>query len=171
MLNRAFSLFALSVFLFPLFTFLSPATPAYALVIPGVSRDTLKVRNPARKKIRVNVTDPGVSSSWKLRNDQRKFDLTLLGNAFFNYRRAHKDVNVAPLNHENREICRTGAKSCAGMVDIAALLKDYIDPLPVDPSLTAEGNGTGYFVYENWKGKVYMSAPKAEEGWSIRLQR
>ncbi len=146
-------------------------TPAFALVIPGVTRDTLKVRNPARKKIRVNVTDPGVSSGWKLRNDQRRLDLKLIGNAFFNYRRAHKDINVAPLNHENREICRTGAKSCRGMVDVATLLKDYIDPLPVDPSVAADSNGTGYFVYEDWKGKVYLSAPKAEEGWSIRLQR
>ncbi len=153
---------------FTALSLLCSATPAFALIIPGVSRDTIKVRNPARKKIRVNVTDPGVTSGWKLRNDQRKLDLKLLGNAFYNYRRRNKDTNVRGLGAEDKEICRSDARDCTGLLDVREFLKPYMNPLVRDPQTPAIGNGTRYFVRVDWKGKVYLSAPDAEEGWSIR---
>ena len=143
---------------------LMTAVPAYALVIPGYGIEYLKVRNPARKKIRVSVPVKPKSQS---RNEQRKLDLKYLGNAFFNYRREHGDKNVAGVTRWKQEICKSTAKSCAGLLDLKGALQPYMDPLPVDPG--ASGNGTGYFVRDDYKGRVLLTAPLAEDGWAIDM--
>ncbi len=149
-----------------LFSLCSWSLPAYALIIPGYGLDSLKVRNPARKKIRVSVP---VKPKSQFRNEKRKEDLKYFGNAFFNYRREHGDKNAPGVTRWEQEICRSDAKSCTGLVDVSAALKEYIDPIPRDPLTPAIGNGTRYFIKSDYKERVFIRALDAEDGWAINI--
>lgn len=151
--------FALSLFL--------SASPAHALYLKLPDGKTpTKYQNSARKVIPQGTK---VSNQpWRQRNDQRRLDLKNIGTAFFRYRQAHKTIPKSVLITEEKEICRWDASSCTGLLDLKDLLSPYLTSMPVDPH--AEGNGTGYVVKKDYKERVFLRAPKAEQGWAIRQQ-
>lgn len=104
-----------------------------------------------------------------LRNHQREIDLKAISAALFQYRTDHGDLPAA-INANDQEICRLDAKSCAGLLDLRSDLLPYAQSLPVDPTQPSTSNGTGYMVRADWRGKFYLTAPRAEAGWQpIRL--
>ena len=128
------------------------------------SSSSLKVRHPERKKIRQSI----LREAWRSRNDQRREDLKLISNALYNYRREHGDENIPGiLLDTDKEICRPNALSCAGLLDLQEALRPYMKKIPSDP-LVKSGNSTRYTVQKDWKGRVHLTAPDAEEDWSIR---
>lgn len=69
----------------------------------------------------------------------------------------------ALIPEENREICKAYASSCDGLLDLKPLLKNEgIKQLPIDPVITSEENGTGYFVQRIGKGLI-LSAPNSRQ--------
>lgn len=69
------------------------------------------------------------------------------------------------------EICKTGASSCAGLVDLSALAADgkYIVKIPEDPK-GASASGTGYWIQKMTNGRLKVTAPNAELGNVIGVQ-
>lgn len=143
---------------------LVPVPQTSALIWPAYGTGfVLKVRNPQRKKVRQAV----LRDTWRNRNERRRLDVKLIANAFYNYRREHSDTNAPGITAKNQELCRTDAQSCVGLLDVREVLAPYMSPLRVDPTSPKIGNGTGYFVRKDWKGRIYVSAPGAEDDWKI----
>jgi type IV pilus assembly protein PilA len=72
---------------------------------------------------------------------------------------------------ESQEICRTGASSCSGLLELSELTDDqkYLTAIPVDPagSIAGSGNGTGYQVSLESSNRVTVCAVQAELGETI----
>jgi hypothetical protein len=162
-----------TLFLRPALAFslvLLPLSAQATYWIPGVphaSGSTLHVQRVVirRTSMQNNPRDPAVT-----RNDRRLLDLKAIGTAVFTYKTDHGFVipkGMIPL--ADTEICKTGVTDCKGFVDLK-LLAPYLPVLPTDPQNPAS-KGTGYLIREDWTGRVYFTAPKAELGWSIRHQR
>lgn len=80
--------------------------------------------------------------------------------------------NLPPtITETSAEICKTGAASCSGLVDLSVLTIDgkYIIKIPEDPKGTS-ANGTGYFIQKMTNGRLKVSAPNAELGNLIEVQ-
>lgn len=144
--------------------FAFPAEARFITLPSGI--DPLSYRHANRKVIpqgtRIN------NQPWRQRNEQRKMDLKLIGNALARYRRAERIAPKHILITEEQEICRWDADDCNGLVDLQETLSPYMDNMPADPD--AEGNGTGYVVKKDYRERVFLRSIKAEQGWLIRLQ-
>lgn len=72
---------------------------------------------------------------------------------------------------DDTEICATGAGSCTGLIDLSVLTDDgtYLVSIPIDPS-GVTGNGIGYFISQS-NGRVKVSAPSAQLGETIEVER
>jgi hypothetical protein len=155
---------------------LGTALPAHALVWHSnkvKSGTGVTVRANPKKPITRKITNRIIHSETPvLRNNKRRNDLTTIGNAIFAYRRDNNHIlpKYIPLLAK-KEICRFEAKSCAGMVDLKLILTKYITTLPSDPTNPKDSNGTGYFIEKTLKDRVTLTAPNAEEGWFIRVQK
>ncbi len=145
------------------------AEARYAYTVTASGQTVLKTsvtrpsnrRKPPEKKIVERERET-------LRNWQRRTDVKNIANAVFFYKKAHKYELPPGIPLDTpMEICATNARDCTGMVDFRGLLKSYLNPLPRDPQAPKGGDGTGYFIYRDWKEKIYVSAPSAEEGWRI----
>lgn len=128
----------------------------------------LRLRKPVRQQSKPALSARGDSL---LRNTQRRKDLTNLASAFFSYRRDHQNA----LPHEfplfPTEICASESAKCKGMVDMTPYKKYLFTPaIPRDPQAPA-GDGTRYFVNRDYADRLWLSAPDAEDGWSIRKQK
>ncbi len=150
-----------------------PATSCFALIWPVNGKSytvPLRFRKPT-----LQTAAPGVPSHSNslLRNTQRRKDVTNIGGAIFSYRRDNHNavLKMIPLDSPT-EICRDGAKSCSGLVDMTPF-KKYLttDTVPRDPQAPAQGNGTRYFVYRDYTNAVFVTAPDAETGWVIKVQK
>lgn len=63
------------------------------------------------------------------------------------------------------EICKTGATSTSGCIDLSADLVDtYMPKMPVDLQATSSENGTGYHAVATSSSRVTVCAPLAEDG-------
>ena len=113
------------------------------------------------------------------RNSQRRTDLNTILDASYQYTiDSNGNMPVAiptsatcPSPSTN-EICRSGAASCTGLVDLSELTANqkYVVSLPVDPS-SASTNGTGYFIAKNTNGRLTVCAPSAEQGVTLNITR
>jgi hypothetical protein len=148
------------------------ATPlsSQALYWPqGVPKTGTATTLPKPPVVRRSVRQNNPRGSEALRNEQRKKDLTTIGNAIFSYKRDNAYKLPAAVPFFDTEICRSCATSCKGLVDLSALA-EYLTTVPADPQSPA-GNGTGYRIRKDWVNRVFLTAPNAELGWSIRLQK
>jgi hypothetical protein len=108
----------------------------------------------------------------RLRNDQRRADITTIANAIYSWKRDTKEkLPKSVLLDEKIEICRPTSTSCKGMADLRSIFADYLAEVPVDPLAKKDSAGTRYFIEKDWKDRFTISAPDAEDGWSLRKQK
>lgn len=111
------------------------------------------------------------------RNTQRWSDVNAIMSAVYQYGVNHKGVLPDTLltGDNLAEICKTGAQSCSGIVDLSLLTESskYLTAMPIDPSCPTGCNdeGTGYTIAINSDGRVHILAPQAENNEVIELVR
>lgn len=100
------------------------------------------------------------------RNSQRSSDVSNIHKAVYQYMIDNKGVTPGEIDSVPKEICRTGASDCTGLVDLSAITDSstYLVSMPVDPSI-GSGNGTGYMIYQSSSGRpvVYSSFAELEQ--------
>lgn len=105
------------------------------------------------------------------RNAERRVDVNTILNAVYQY---SLDAQALPatITTTSTEVCRTGAASCVGLIDLLVLTTNqkYIVSIPIDPQSTST-DGAGYFVSKSVNGRVTVNAPNAEQGAVISVTR
>ena len=168
MLHRTIAAIAICLFV------MAPLAEA-RFYVPAGSGSTMikghKMARPPRRRRGTHMFLPYKEKS-ELRNEQRKRDLRDIGNAFFRYLIDHTYTLPDGITQTPTEICRTGATSCQGLVDLSMILSPAFPVMPRDP-LDATGDGTRYMISKtnDFKDRVILLAPDAENGWYIRVVR
>jgi prepilin-type N-terminal cleavage/methylation domain-containing protein len=106
------------------------------------------------------------------RNAQRWSNVNAILNGAWQYAVDNKGSVPATIPTTATEICKTGATSCAGLVDLSVLTDEgkYIIAIPADPK-AATDNGTGYFIQKLANERLSVTAPSAELGEKIEAMR
>src|SRR3989304_8446107 len=89
------------------------------------------------------------------RNTQRSTDVNTILNGVYQYTIDSNGTLPTSITTTPTEICKTGAASCTGLVDLAVLTtsEKYLVALPTDPT-GAGTNGTGYHISKSANGRV-----------------
>ncbi|MFA5188578.1 MAG: prepilin-type N-terminal cleavage/methylation domain-containing protein [Patescibacteria group bacterium] len=105
------------------------------------------------------------------RNAQRWSNVNTIINGVWQYGVDNQGTLPATITATSTEICRTGAASCTGLVDLSVLTENgtYVVAIPNDPK-GASTNGTGYFI-STTNGRVTVTAPSAELDETIEATR
>ena len=105
------------------------------------------------------------------RNTVRDANVNSILSASWQYAIDNQGNLPATITETSTEICKTGAASCSGLVDLSVLTVDakYIVKIPEDPK-GASANGTGYFIQKMTNGRLKVTAPNAELGNVIEVQ-
>ena len=108
-------------------------------------------------------------------NSQRSSNVITILNAIGQYQVDNRGALPGIITENDTEICKTGANSCAGLVDLSILTNQgiYLFELPIDPSCPeyCSPNSTGYSIFRDFNGRVTVGAPLAELGETIRVTR
>lgn len=107
------------------------------------------------------------------RNAQRRSDVNTVLNAVYQYSIDNNGSVPGGVGASSTEICRTGAVSCSGFVDLTVLTSSgkYVVSIPNDPS-SSGGNGAGYTILRDaTTGRITVAAPSAEQGATITVTR
>lgn len=105
------------------------------------------------------------------RNAQRRADTNTIVNALYQYAIDHNGDLPTTIPQTPKEICRSEATNCAGLVDLYGLVGDYLIAVPSDP-MTRDPRSTEYtIVYDSVDQTITVNAPNAEEGQSISASR
>lgn len=112
------------------------------------------------------------------RNAQRRADVNTILNATYQYTIDNNGLLPTTIANSTcativtNEICKTGAASCAGLIDLPVLTANekYLTSIPVDPTGVTL-NGTGYRVTKSANGRITVCAPSAEQGAAISITR
>ncbi|MEI7620401.1 MAG: FISUMP domain-containing protein [Candidatus Falkowbacteria bacterium] len=98
----------------------------------------------------------------KTRNTQRSMDVNTIQKALYQYSIDHNSLSGV-VSTTPTEICRSGASSCSGLIDLSFLTNNsvYLTSLPTDPQVVSS-NGTGYMVYILPSGRPAVSSSLAE---------
>lgn len=105
------------------------------------------------------------------RNAQRWSNVNTILNAAWQYGVDNQGTLPATITATATEICKTGATSCSGLVDLSVLTANgiYVVAMPNDPKGVST-NGTGYFISTE-NGRVKVTAPSAELSEVIEATR
>ena len=113
------------------------------------------------------------------RNARRRADVSTILNAVYQYEIDNNGQKPAVINQNadcsgtaSNEICRTGG-DCTNLTDLVNLTTNqtYLPEIPVDPSLPASGNNTGYFINQTTNGRITVCAAQSELGVDISATR
>lgn len=106
------------------------------------------------------------------RDAKRRSDVNTIINAMYQYS-IDNSGNLPPgiAIGTDREICKTGAASCANGVDLDVLTGSYLVSIPLDPHAPESGTGSRYFIRQDSNGRLTVSAPLAEETDEISVTR
>ena len=96
------------------------------------------------------------------RNAQRRSDINTILNAVYQYSIDNNGNLPSAISATATPICKSGAASCTGFIDLSPLVPTYIVGLPVDPLVTT-GNSTNYNISREVTSlRVTVVAPGAE---------
>ena len=94
-------------------------------------------------------------------DDQRRADVNTILNALWQYAIDNGGVLPGQLSPEPKDVCRSSAESCSGLLDLRDELEGpYLVKIPEDPVTAKTGNGTRYFVKAEGM-QITVSAPDA----------
>jgi prepilin-type N-terminal cleavage/methylation domain-containing protein len=115
--------------------------------------------------------NPGKQLS-ETKNAQRRIDINTLVNGVYQYSIDNNGALPSAITTTPTEICKTGATSCVGYVDLSVLTTNekYLVALPNDPTGSSV-NGTGYKISKDTYGRITVLAPSAEAGATIKVKR
>jgi prepilin-type N-terminal cleavage/methylation domain-containing protein len=110
------------------------------------------------------------------RNTQRSSNVNTILNAIGQYM-ADNNGNLPPAisgltANTVTEVCATGAASCSGLVDLAALTNNeiYLISIPFSPQASTT-NGVGYAVWRTSNNRVGVTALDSELDVKITVKR
>lgn len=108
----------------------------------------------------------------EMRNSQRRSDVVNILNAVYKF---SQDGGVLPINVTDKPtmICKTGAQSCEGLIDISEVVakeNKTLSEVPVDPK-DEDLNSSGYEIWKSASGRINVSAPLAENKAVITLSK
>jgi hypothetical protein len=108
----------------------------------------------------------------EMRNSQRRNDVVSILNAVYKYGVDHEGNFPFQTPSSATMICRSGAKSCEGLVDISKILEEQqlLLKVPVDPRVNND-NASGYQISWLSNGRISVSAPLAENNAVISLSK
>lgn len=117
------------------------------------------------------AVNPGKQLS-ETKNAQRRIDINTIINAVYQYSIDNNGALPSSITTNPTEICRTGAASCTGYVDLSVLTNSekYLVAMPTDPT-GASTNGIGYKISKDTYGRLTIIAPSAEAGATIKVKR
>lgn len=106
------------------------------------------------------------------RNNTRQTDINAILNSVYQYTIDNNGSLPASITVTPTEICKTGAGSCAGLIDLSVLTTNskYLVSVPTDPT-GVSANGTGYRISKDANSRVTVAAPSAEIGQTITVTR
>ncbi len=111
------------------------------------------------------------------RNTQRRVDVNTILNAVYQYAIDNNGSLPTSITNATSEICKTGAGSCTGFIDLSGLTLNerYLTALPTDPLSTSTAsssyNGVGYYIVRTVNSRVAVTASLAENGTTITVKR
>lgn len=107
------------------------------------------------------------------RNAQRHADVATILNAVYQYDIDNSGILPLSITTTPTEICKTGATTCTGLVDLSVLTlnEEYLTAIPHDPNGTCNINGVCYQISKSVNGRITVSAPNAEQGVTISVTR
>ena len=108
------------------------------------------------------------------RNSRRRADVAAILNAVYHYAVIGKHGLPITITPTATEICKTGAVSCLGLVNLDVLTtQSDIVYIPMDPLCpkVCNPNGVGYTVAKDANGRVTVAAIKHENNVSIAMTR
>ena len=105
------------------------------------------------------------------RNAQRWSNVNTIMSATWQYAVDNNGDLPGAITTEDGEICSSETSDCSGLVDLSVLSEQgiYVIKIPKDPR-TSSPNGTGYFI-KKVNERILVSAPSAELGVEINVQR
>lgn len=100
----------------------------------------------------------------EMRNSQRRTDVANILDSVYQYALDNNGDLPSSVTSQPTTICRSGAQSCDGMVDISQIInnkKYLLSAVPVDP-VEKNTNSSGYQISKLSNGRISVSAPLAE---------
>jgi prepilin-type N-terminal cleavage/methylation domain-containing protein len=106
------------------------------------------------------------------RNAQRRADVNTILNAVYQYAIDNSGTIPASITTTATAICKTGAASCTGLIDLSVLTaaEKYLTSIPFDPTGSTV-TSAGYTILKTANGRITVSAPSAEQGVTISATR
>ena len=115
------------------------------------------------------------------RNAQRRVDVNTILNASYQYAIDNSGsfptstipTGTCSTANTAAEICKTGAASCAGKIDLSYSIttsSKYLVSMPTDPT-GASTNGTGYYMVTTTNSRLTVCAPSAEQSATVTVTR
>ncbi len=151
-----------------------PETHAHSLIIECLLLLTALALLSAVFVLSLNPAGMVIES----RNLQRKAATEQILTAAYAYAADHGDQFPSAIGYADacgilptQEICRTGAGSCPGLVDLSLMTRgsSSLSVIPVDPSAGAR-EGTGYAITRLADGSLVVCALKSEGGEKIEAR-
>ena len=109
------------------------------------------------------------------RNSQRSADVNTILNGVYQYALDNNGTVPASITASPTEVCKTGAGSCTGLVDLSVVTNSgkYLVAMPTDPQCPTgcNANGVGYQISKDANNRVTVTAPNAEQGKTISVTR
>jgi len=105
-------------------------------------------------------------------NTRRWADVNTILNAVYQYSIDNKGTTLSAIPVVSGEICKKDV-DCTGFINLSTLLTDekYLVDIPVDPSVTSGGSGTGYNIVKSTNGRITITAPLAQNSVIISVSK
>lgn len=105
------------------------------------------------------------------RDAQRRSDVNTILNAIYQYA-IDNNGNLPPgITSTFKEVCKSGATNCIGLLNLKILEKAYVVHVPSDPLADDNSRSSGYRVRQSSSMRITVDAPLAEGDQAISVTR